>query len=70
MAHAVQYWHKYYHKIPSGKPHGEDFKKHYYILRQVYLNNILPNQNDTGIRYRALKKIAITQELGPIRRAS
>lgn len=70
MAHAVQYWHKFYHKIPIGKPHGEDFKKHYYILRQVYLNNILPNQNDTGIRYRALKKIAITQELGPIRRAS
>lgn len=70
MAHAIQFWRKYYCNLQTVKPHGEDFKQYYAALRQVYLNNDLPDQQDMGMRYRELKKIAIFQELGPIRRAA
>lgn len=70
MAHAAQFWHKYYNNIQKVKPHGDEFRKYYAALRQVFLNNDLPNQKDMGARYRALKNIAIFQELGPIRRAA
>jgi hypothetical protein len=70
MAHAIQFWHKYYNNIQNVKPHGDEFKKYYAALRQVFLNNDLPDQTDMGARYRELKKIAIFQELGPIRRAA
>lgn len=70
MAHAIQFWHKYYNNIQNVKPHGEEFKKYYAALRQVFLNNDLPDQQVMGARYRDLKKIAIFQELGPIRRVA
>lgn len=70
MAHAIQFWRKYYCNLQNVKPHGEEFKTYYAALRQVFLNNELPDQVDTGARYRDLKKIAIFQELGPIRRAA
>lgn len=70
MAHAIQYWRKYYCDLQNVKPHGEEFKTYYAALRQVFLNNNLPDQQDTGSRYRSLKKIAIFQELGPIKRAA
>jgi len=70
MAHAIQFWHTYYNNIQNVKPHGEEFKTYYAALRQVYLNNNLPDQKDMGKRYRALKNIAIFQELGPIRRVA
>lgn len=70
MAHAIQFWRKFYCNLQTIKPHGDDFKKYYAILRQVYLNNDLPDQQIMGARYRELKKIAIFQELGPISRAA
>ena len=70
MAHAIQFWHKYYNNIQNVKPHGEEFKTYYAALRQVFLNAELPNQIVMGSRYRELKKIAIFQELGPIKRVA
>lgn len=70
MAHAIQFWRSYYCNLQNVKPHGEEFKTYYAAIRQVFLNNELPDQVDTGARYRELKKIAIFQELGPIRRAA
>lgn len=70
MAHAIQYWRKFYCGLQNVKPHGEEFKKYYAILRQVYVNSKLPDQEEYGKKYRNLKKIAIFQELGPINRAA
>lgn len=70
MAHAIQFWRKFYCNLQNVKPHGDDFKKYYAALRQVYVNNELPDQQDMGARYRELKKIAVFQELGPIKRAA
>lgn len=43
IAHAVQF---YYFKTHSyrGKPHGEEFKKYYALLREQFLNKLLPCQ--------------------------
>lgn len=70
MAHAIQFWHSYYNKLTTPKGHGDEFKKYYAILRNTFLNYKLPDQQEVGRQYRELKKIAVTQELGPYRLAA
>lgn len=70
MAHAIQYWHQWYNKTPRVKPHGDEFKIYYRLLREEFVNKILPDQKEMGAEYRNLRKIVVTQELGPIRMAA
>ena len=70
MAHAIQHWHQWSCKLPKTKPHGDEFKYYYQILREEFVNGRLPDQTKMGAEYRKLRNVAITQELGPLRRAA
>lgn len=69
MAHAIQHWHQWSYKLKF-KPHGDEFKTYYRLLREEFVNNKLPNQTEMGAEYRKLYKIAFTQEVGPARIAA
>ena len=64
VAHAIQFWLRYYNSTPVPKPHGKEFKKHYAKLRAVFVNPLLPDQEEMGRTYREFKNIVVSQEIG------
>jgi len=64
VAHAIQFWLRYYNSTPRPKPHGKEFKKHYAKLRAVFVNPLLPDQEEMGRTYREFKNIVVSQEIG------
>ena len=62
MAHAAQYFHKRFHKMGRIKPHGDEFKMFYREIRNHWLNPLIPNQEEMGIKFREHKKMSAMQE--------
>ncbi len=66
MAHAVQFYRVLQLGYPRGKPHGEDFKQPYSLIRRAIFNKLLPNQVKMKQEYEKL----ISDTVKPYRLAS
>ena len=62
MAHAAQYFHRRFHKMGRIKPHGDEFKMFYREIRNHWLNSLIPNQEEMGVKFREHKKMSAMQE--------
>jgi predicted metallopeptidase len=60
IAHAIQFFE--YKKFSTRcKPHGPKFKQHYKLLRQLFINDRLPEQSALKAEYETvLKPLSIT----------
>ena len=57
--------HELVHAVDNCKSkHGKEFKKHYAKLRAVFVNPLLPDQEEMGRTYREFKNIVVSQEIG------
>ena len=44
------------------KPHGNEFKMFYREIRNHWLNPLIPNQEEMGIKFREHKNMSVMQE--------
>jgi len=64
VAHAIQRWIEYYAHLDASKPHGKEFKDFYAQLRAVYVNPLLPNQEETKEAYEEFTSSVIREVKG------